>query len=276
MSEFHHATGEPTALQEAINLFRLIEKNSFDEGRKGYYEAFTRDWRQPEDRRLSEKDANEQKTMNTHLHVVEAYANLYRSWPDRLLRRRIMDLLEVFDRHIVDGRSGHLGLFFNEGWECRSALVSYGHDIEAAWLLQEAAETIADEEWIDRTRKLALRLAAAAVEGLDIDGGLWYEKEKDRLIPEKHWWPQAEAMVGFFHAWQISGDDSWWQRSVNSWNFVKKSIRAPANKEWYWGVLADHTPMPGQDKAGFWKCPYHNGRACLEIMRRLEQQDGFV
>jgi mannobiose 2-epimerase len=269
LSEFYRAAGEPAALHEAITLFRLIEQYSFDGQRKGYYEAFTRQWQQPEDRRLSEKDANEQKTMNTHLHVLEAYTNLYRAWPDDLLRQRIRDLLEVFDRYIVDPESGHLTLFFSEEWEPRSTIVSYGHDIEAAWLLQEAAESIGDEEWIDRVRSLALAIATAAAEGLDADGGLWYEKEQAWLIREKHWWPQAEAMVGFLHAWQVSGEEIWWQRSLGSWKFVRQYIRDPAGKEWYWGVLADHSPMPGQDKAGFWKCPYHNSRACLEIMRRL-------
>jgi mannobiose 2-epimerase len=218
--------------------------------------------------------------MNTHLHVLEAYSNLYKCWPDSLLRQQIIGLLEVFDRYMVDHRSGHLLLFFNEDWQSRSTLISYGHDIEAAWLLQEAAETIGDEEWIARTRTLALRIATAAVEGLDDDGGLWYERTPlvqcppssrlpgRPLVREKHWWPQAEAMVGFLHAWQISGDETWYRRSLDSWNFVKKYLLAPMDKEWYWGVQADHSPMPGQDKAGFWKCPYHNSRACLEILRR--------
>ncbi len=269
LSEFYRAAAEPAALREAITLFRLIEQYSFDQRHKGYYEAFTRDWQQPEDLRLSEKDANEQKTMNTHLHVLEAYTNLYRIWPDELLRRRIQDLLEVFDRHIIDRHSGHLGLFFSEDWAPRSVLVSYGHDIEAVWLLQEAADTIEDREWMDRIRVLSLPIAMAAAEGLDADGGLWYEKEQVWLVPEKHWWPQAEAMVGFLHVWQVSGDGIWWQRSLGSWNFIKQYIRDPVGSEWYWGIRADHSPMPGQDKAGFWKCPYHNGRACLEIMRRL-------
>jgi mannobiose 2-epimerase len=257
------------ALTAAIALFRLIEQHSFDTRRKGYYEAFARDWQPLQDLRLSEKDDNGQKTMNTHLHVLEAYSNLYKCWPDSLLRRQIIGLLEVFDSYMIDHRSGHLLLFFNEDWQSRSTLISYGHDIEAAWLLQEAAETIGDEKWIARTRTLALRIATAAVEGLDNDDGLWYERENDTLVLEKHWWPQAEAMVGFLHVWQISGDETWYRRSLDSWNFVKRYLLAPMGKEWYWGVLADHSPMPGQDKAGFWKCPYHNSRACLEILRRL-------
>ncbi len=287
-SEYYIATGEGGALREAIGLFRAMEQYSRDPVRKGYYEAFTRDWQPLDDLRLSAKDANEKKTMNTHLHVLEAYTNLYRSWPDPLLRERLKDLLEVFDLYMINADTGHLVLFCGEDWSPRSGIVSYGHDIEAAWLLQEAATVIGDEHWIERTKALALLLAGAAAEGLDADGGLWYEREEGgpvmpvggqsvqlggrpgMLVPEKHWWPQAEAMVGFWNAGEISGSEIWEQRSIGSWEFIKKYIRDPEDGEWYWGVGADHRPMPGQDKAGFWKCPYHNSRACLEMMRRLE------
>jgi len=277
LSEYYRASGEKTALDEAISLFRLIEQHSFDSGfnqdsgspRGGYFEAFTRDWSLLKDVRLSDKDANDPKTMNTHLHILEAYTNLYHAWPDPLLLSRIIGLLDVFDRYII-GAGGHLGLFFDTNWKNRSNLISYGHDIEAAWLLHEAALGINNNEWITKTSQLALRIAAAAAEGLDTDGGLWYEEEDGHLIRQKHWWPQAEAMVGFLQAWQLSGDAIWWQRSLDSWSFIKEHIRSPDDKEWYWGVEADNSPMPGQDKAGFWKCPYHNSRACLEIMRRLQ------
>ena len=308
LSEYYRASGEKTALNEAISLFQLIEQHSFDRQEKGYFEAFARDWSLLEDVRLSGKDANDPKTMNTHLHILEAYTNLYHVWPDPLLLSRIIGLLSVFDRHIIgaspgrvttpdfrvatpdsrvatpgaatpDSRittpnsraGGHLGLFFDTHWKCRSPLISFGHDIEAAWLLHEAALAISDNEWITKTSQLALLIAAAAAEGLDTDGGLWYEQEDGQLIRQKHWWPQAEAMVGFLQAWQLNREDKWWQRSLDSWNFVKKHIRCPDGKEWYWGVGSDHSPMPGQDKAGFWKCPYHNSRACLEIMRTLKK-----
>jgi mannobiose 2-epimerase len=168
-------------------------------------------------------------------------------------------------------RNGHLLLFFDKDWTQRSSLVSYGHDIEAAWLIQDAAGTVGSFGWIDYSRRLAITMARAAEEGLDEDGGLWYEREADRLIEEKHWWPQAEAMLGFFNAWQVSGHKAWLERSQASWNFVKRYIRDPEGGEWWWGVQKDHSPMPGEDKAGFWKCPYHNSRACMQIIRRTEQ-----
>jgi cellobiose epimerase len=269
LSEYHLATGDQPALAEAIGLFRLIERYSYDPRKKGYYEAFTRDWKQLEDLRLSPKDANEQKTTNTHLHILEAYANLYRAWPDGLLRDRVAGLLDVFTRHIINAGSGHMVLFFNEDWEPRSRLVSYGHDIEAAWLLQQSAGIAGDDYLKEKTRQLAVQMALAAAEGLDGDGGLWYEREGEILVREKHSWPQAEAMIGFFNAWQVNGEPEWLERSFASWAFVKKYIKDLTGGEWFWGIREDHSPMPGQDKAGFWKCPYHNSRACLEIIRRL-------
>jgi mannobiose 2-epimerase len=271
LSEYYLASSAARSLDEAISLFRLIEQHSFDPVHGGYYEAFARDWRPLEDLRLSAKDANEKKTMNTHLHIMEAYSTLFRAWPDPVLRKRIIGLLEVFLHHIIDDATGHLFLFFAEDWSPRSGIISYGHDIEAAWLLQEAAGTIADSAWIEKARGMALKVARAAAEGLDEDGGLWYESEEGHLVREKHWWPQAEAMVGFLNARQVTGDDSWLMRSMASWDFIRKYIRDEAGGEWHWGVQADHSPMPGQDKTGFWKCPYHNSRACLEVMDRLSR-----
>lgn len=227
LSEYYRATGDPAVLDKAIELYRVVETHSFDPELGGYFEAFDRDWRPLDDLRLSEKDANEKKTMNTHLHILEAYTTLYLVWPDRRLLGKIRHLLELFDRRIVDTATGHLGLFFTAGWQPRSGLVSYGHDIEAAWLLHEAATVIEDPEWTGRMAEFCLRIAALTREGIDEDGGLWYEKEDGHLIPEKHWWPQAEAMVGFLRAWSISGDPRWWDASVGAWTFVKNHIRDP-------------------------------------------------
>ena len=271
LSEYAHATGDQAVLDEAIDLYGIIEKHSFDPVHGGYFEAYDRDWQPLDDPRLSEKDLGEPKTMNTHLHILEAYTALYRVWPDKRLRPQIRRLLEVFDRHIIDPATGHLGLFFTADWQSRSGLISYGHDIEAAWLLHEAALAIGDSGWTDRMAALCLQIADITLEGMDKDGGLWYEKDGDHWVREKHWWPQAEAMIGFLRAWALSGDDRWWKASTNAWSFVKRYLRDPAGKEWYWGVDANHVPMRRRDKAGFWKCPYHNSRACLETIVTLEK-----
>ena len=207
LSEFYKINRNGLALQFAKELFSIMEQYSYDSVKGGYIEAFSREWSETGELRLSDKDDNERKTMNTHLHIIEAYANLYTIWPDKLLKEKIGRLLEVFDRHFINKENGHLQLFMNDDWEPQSTLVSYGHDIEAAWLLQECAEIVGYKLYEDRYKELAIVLTDAAAEGLDDDGGLWYEYEpaKDKLVREKHSWPQAEAMVGFYNAYQLTG-----------------------------------------------------------------------
>jgi mannobiose 2-epimerase len=264
------ATGSKAAKTAAIELFHLLEKHSYDNEFGGYIEALTASWQPIDDLRLSDKDANEPKSMNTHLHVLEAYTNLYRIWPEAVLYEKIEKLLAIFNNHIIDKNTCHLQLFFAMDWQVRSNIFSYGHDIEAAWLLQEAAEVIGSNDWITITQKLALQMAEAAARGLDNDGGLWYENDlaNNHFIYEKHWWPQAEALVGFFNAWQISGQQHWLDKTLSVWQFIQRYIIDHTNGEWYWGVGKDYSIMQREDKAGFWKCPYHNGRALMEMIHR--------
>jgi mannobiose 2-epimerase len=273
LSEYYKASGEKIALYLAQDLFEHIEKYSFDQKNGGYLEAFTQGWKLLDDLRLSEKDENEKKTMNTHLHIIEAYANLFTVWPTKKLQEKITHLLEIFERHFIDPKTSHLHLFMDENWNVRSSLISYGHDIEAAWLLLECAETSGNVNYIDRFKELSIRLTDAAAEGLDKDGGLWYEYDpgKDHLIKEKHSWPQAEAMIGFFNAYQLTGDEKYLHYSFNSWKFIKQCIKDNSKGEWFWGVNEDYSLMH-KEKAGFWKCPYHNTRACMELIKRIQDQ----
>ena len=270
LSEYYRASGNESAKQIAISLFQKIEEHSFDSEYGGYFEAYARDWTSINDLRLSPKDVNEKKSMNTHLHILEAYSNLYKIWPDDVLRKKIIGLIDIFNKYIIDHSTVHLHLFFNETWKVSPAPISFGHDIEAAWLLQEAAETISDISLIEFTRNLALKFADSVSIGLDTDGGLWYEYEPatHHLIREKHWWPQAESMVGYFNAWQISGNKIYYDRSVASWNFVQHHLKDSVNGEWHWGLDANQQLML-EDKAGLWKCPYHNSRACMELIKRI-------
>jgi mannobiose 2-epimerase len=271
LSEFYRASGIEEAKQKAIDLFYLLAEKAYDPVKTGYFEAFTSDWKPINDLRLSAKDANEKKTMNTHLHVLEAYTNLYRIWPNKALKEHIETLLNNFFDHFIDDKTYHLVLFFDEGWNRKSGLVSYGHDIEATWLLLEAAEVIGGEAMIEKIKKISIPIADATNNGLDSDGGLWYEYEPadDHLIKEKHWWVQAEAMVGFYNAWQISGDEKYLNTVIKNWGFVKNKILDKHNGEWFWGIDQYGVVMHAEDKVGMWKCPYHNSRACLEIIKRI-------
>ena len=270
LSEFYKIFKNEDALELAQSLFYKIELYSKDYKNKGYLEAFTRDWQEIEDLRLSEKDANEKKTMNTHLHIVEAYANLYLIWPNPKLKDSIKEILEVIALYFINKYTWHLKLFFDENWKEKEDVISYGHDIEAAWLLQWCAEAIEDEVLIKNYQKYAVAFADATKEGLDADGGLWYEYEpkEQKLIAEKHWWPQAELWIGMINAWQLSKNEEFLEITEKNFEFVEKYIIDHKNGEWIWGVYADYSPIL-KDKAGFWKCPYHNSRACIELIKRL-------
>lgn len=268
LSEFYRATNESSALEASQELFHWIEKYSFDAEFGGYFEAFSREGGLLEDLRLSEKDRNDPKTMNTHLHILEAYANLYRVWPDENLARQLKALLRVFLDHIIDAKTGHLNLFFSRDWRVTADLVSYGHDIEASWLLYEAAEVLGDQELLIKVRQMALKMAEATTEGLQPDGSLYHELDRETNHYDKHreWWVSAEAMVGFLNAYHLTLDQQYLDKSLNSWGFSKKHLLDKEKGEWFWGVYDDYNLMASEDKIGFWKCPYHNSRACLEVM----------
>ncbi|MBE9583517.1 AGE family epimerase/isomerase [Mucilaginibacter sp. JRF] len=275
LAEYYKAVNNDEVKQQAIELYHLLVEKSYDTINSGYFEAYTRDWQPIADLRLSAKDANEQKSMNTHLHVLEAYANLYTIWPDAGLRQQIVGLLNNFSEHIIDAESGHLVLFFDEYWNRRSTTISYGHDIEAAWLLLEAAEIIEDEQLTVEFKDLAIKMADAALEGIDtVDGGLWYEFDDTHggLIKEKHWWVQAEAMVGYLNAWQLTDEWKYADISLKLWGFVQAHIIDKQRGEWVWGIYADGSLMAHEDKVGIWKCPYHNSRTCIEVYKRVLKQ----
>lgn len=267
LAELNRATGDEEALEYAIKLFRSIEEHSFDAEKDGYFEAFTRTWEPIEDMRLSEKDANESKTMNTHLHVIEAYTCLYRVWKDSLLETRLRGLLNIFNKYILDS-NGHLKLFFDNDWNCNYDIFSYGHDIEASWLLHEAALVLGDEEWLAKVEARVPSIVAASTEGFTPEGGMIYEKMGDHLDEDRHWWVQAEAIVGYYNLWEHFGAQDGIENALHCWEYVKRELLDRENGEWFWSKRTDGTINRAEDKAGFWKCPYHNGRMCLEIIER--------
>lgn len=271
LSEYHRSSPNESVKDTARELYERLLVHAYDSIHGGFIEALSADWQPIVDRRLSDKDANTPKSMNTMLHVLEGFTNLYRIWPDEGLRNQIRGLLTDFDDHIINVKSHHLDLFFEEDWSVKGHEISFGHDIEASWLLQEAAEVIADADLIRRTRILAVSMARAAARGLDSDGGLLYEFDTDyrKWVHEKHWWPQAEGMVGFLNAFQLTGDGVFLRQSLGCWNFVKERLKAPSG-EWYWGIASDGS-LIAKDKVGLWKCPYHNSRACLEVIRRIDE-----
>ncbi|MBS1563731.1 MAG: AGE family epimerase/isomerase [Bacteroidetes bacterium] len=269
---YYEASHEKQVLEQAKALFKLIEERSYDPVHKGYLDAFQRDWQPGNDLRLSEKDEDAPKTMNTHLHVLEAYTALYRLWQDQLLCERLKELIGLFHKVIVHPVYFHLTLFFDVQWNKFSDALSFGHDIEASWLLTEAAGATGDAVLITDTARLAESIASAAAEGIALGGGLSYEYHPStgKRDEDKHWWVQAEAVVGFYNAWQLTGNPFFLQTSDKLWQFVQQRLLDKERGEWYWGVHENGSVMKDEDKAGFWKCPYHNSRCCLEMIERLK------
>ena len=271
LSEYARATGDEEALAYAQQLFDVIEQHSFDSEQNGYVEALTRDWQPIEDMRLSDKDENEKKTMNTHLHILEPYTNLYRVWKDEQLERQLRNLIEVFITRILDPQTGHLNLFFEEDWTNKYRIYSYGHDIEASWLIHEAALVLGDPEVLKRIEPIIIRIAQAADEGLNPDGSVIYENflDKQKIDRELHWWVQAENVVGHINLYQHFGDTEALDTAARCWEFIKTKLIDREQGEWHWSLLPDGTVNRRDDKAGFWKCPYHNGRMCMEVIERF-------
>lgn len=271
LAEYYRATGDNSALEEASGLFRCIESHSLDSTGGGYLEACTRDWNVIEDMRLSEKDQNDAKTMNTHLHILEAYTALCRVWKDEVPAQALRGIIDTFLHRIIRP-DGHLGLFFDKDWKSTSPAVSFGHDIEASWLLCEAADVLGDESLSSLVKKVSLRVAGAAMEGFTAQGGMEYEADpvSGSRNTSREWWVQAETVIGCINQFQLTSDGRWMEKALDEWNFIKKHIICP-DGEWYWGAVPEgdsFRPDITGDRAGFWKCPYHNGRMCMEIIER--------
>ncbi len=268
--EYHLLTGNPQALLFAQDIFSLIERYSFDPVHGGYLEAFDRAWQPLDDQRLSDKDANEAKTMNTHLHLLEAYTNLYRVGQQPEVKEKLMALIHLFLEKFIDPTSGHLHLFFDEQWQLKSDIISYGHDIECSWLLVEAAALLSDRDLRDRVHQVARQMAASTLEmGLDKDGALHNERMENHLDTDKHWWPQAEAVIGFWNAWELTGQALFQRAAYECWAFIKGHLKDEECGEWHWRTDRDGKPILAEDKAGPWKAPYHNVRMCLQILDRI-------
>ncbi|MEG1699845.1 MAG: AGE family epimerase/isomerase [Alistipes sp.] len=274
MSEYYRATGDTSALHTAQALFEAIETHAYDPLGEGYFEAFGRDWQEIDDMRLSDKDANERKTMNTHLHILEPYTNLYRVWPSPRLKASIHRLIILFCDRIVDPVTAHFNLFFGDQWDVRSHIISYGHDIEGSWLLHEAALMLGDPTLLGKVEPIVRQIAYAAAEGVQPDGSICYETdlETGHSDLERHWWPQAESVIGYLNLYQHFADKQALDRSIAAWNYIREQLIDPKEGEWYWSRKADGTPNLADDKAGFWKCPYHNSRMCLEVIERVKTQ----
>ncbi len=261
------------ALNAAISLFLSIEEHSLDTVHNGYIEACTREWGKIADMRLSELDANYPKSQNTHLHIIEPYANLYRVWKDKRLERALRNLLDIFCNKILNPETHHLDLFFENDWtRGAGALESYGHDIECSWLMHEAALVLGDPDVLARVEPIVQLVARASEKGLNADGSMVHEANLDTgyVDTDRHWWVQAETVVGFYNISQHFGDTTALDKAIRCWTYIKDNLIDTEGGEWFWSRDPERRINRKDDKAGFWKCPYHNSRMCLELMERIK------
>lgn len=271
LSEHARAARSTESQLMAMDLFECLEDKCWDKNNGGYLECFERDWSPSVEMKLGAGDSNAPKTMNNHLHLIEAYSNLLKVTGDQAVKESCIRLIRVIlDRIVVPGED-RFGLYFDMDWVYLDNVVSYGHDIEGSWLMWEAAEIIGDESLLAETREISLRMAERVLEqGVAVDGSVLDEQHLGEDVPNtRTWWPQAEGMVGFFNAYQMTGDDSFLKASEGAWRFLSNHIIDREFGEWVWGVDEHGTPLD-LAKAGPWKAPYHNGRACLEMMERIQ------
>ena len=300
LSEYARATGDREALDYALLLYDCIEEHAFDRENNGYMEACTREWGEIADMRLSELDANYPKSQNTHLHILEAYTNLLRCLKDLHAQEScdyvpvigsvlpigitipmetivavevsLRNLIDIFTDKILNPKTHHLDLFFEMDWTRGAGhLESYGHDIECSWLLHEAALVLGDKKLLTKVEPIIQMIAEASAKGLKPDGAMIHEANLDtgHIDEDLHWWVQTENVVGGLNIYQHFGDEKALQRAVACWEYIKRNLIDYEHGEWFWSRYKDGTRNLEDDHAGFWKCPYHNSRMCLEAIERF-------
>jgi cellobiose epimerase len=271
LTEYYRATQEPKSLELAKELFGLLEKHAYDPVHGGYIEGSSRSWETLEDMRLSDRDLNCRKSMNTLLHILEAYSNLMRVWDDATLKARHKALIETFLLKVVDPATGHFKLFFDDDWHSLLDDMSYGHDIEGSWLLVEAAELQGDPTLLERVRETAVRIAEAVHrDGIDPDGSLPYEGDAGGVVdPQKSWWVQAEAVVGFYNAYQLSGQERFAGDAARAWEYIQAKMIDRKFGDWFKRLHRDGSLDVTSYKTGPWECPYHHSRMCFEMIDRM-------
>ena len=275
LAQYYQYSKVSEAKDLALKLFELLELHALDSEEGGYIEAFARDWSPIKDMRLSHKDLNAPKTANTHLHVLEAYTSLYSVTREEKVKVALLRLLKLFRDYFFRG-SLHLRLFFTHRWEERGEEISFGHDIEAVWLLLEAAESTGVREEIDYWKNQLVRVADQFIRvGIAADFGVLNAMEiaSGALDSDRHWWPQAEAMVGLHYAYGQTKEDKYLDVLEGIWEYTKSHIIDKNLGEWRFRVNEAGVPYSSENLLGPWKCPYHNGRAMMVLLQRIRQNN---
>lgn len=268
LASYYDASKNPEALEIAWKLYDLVESKCKDE--YGYLEAFTRSFEPEENDKLSENGVIAEKTMNTLLHVFEAYTELYRVTKEEKVAKQIRFMMDIIKDKVFNKEIGRQEVFFDRTWNTLIDLYSYGHDIETAWLVDRGLEVLDDEAYTNMLSPITKIITENIYNRAYIDHSLVNESENGVVDTTRVWWVQAEAVVGFLNGYQKQGDKKFLDASVDIWNYIKKYFIDKRNaSEWFWSVKEDHTPDE-KPIVEPWKCPYHNGRMCFEVLRRMK------
>lgn len=272
-AEYHQLSGSDESLELATSIFNLLRTHVFDGKNDGYLECLSMDWRRMEKVALSEKEGNDTKTMNTHLHLMEAFTNLARCSRDNEVMEALSDLVSLYLNTFIDGNDTRLKLFFDEEWNENFHHHSFGHEIESAWLLREACHVLDNPSLQKEADGLSSKIADRVMDlGLDDQGALYNELSREgKRNTHRDWWLQAEAVVGFFDAYQTTYHERYLDVAIDIWTFIQLYIKDYDKGEWLWACDEKGIPDRRGDKAGPWKAPYHNGRMCMEMIRRLSR-----
>lgn len=271
---YYQLTQDEQALHLAQSCFALIERHGIDRAREGYLEAFTREWGVIADLRLSEKDLNYPKSQNTHLHILEAYTRLYQVDKRESVKAALRYNIEMFDKYMIDRKTHHLRMFMDLEWNDFSPGYTYGHDIEASWLIAQALDSLGDDTYTKALTPTLLKIAEVTLqEGVGAYGQVLdsYDFATQVVNADTVWWVQAEALVGFLYAYAMTDDVRYYDAAKNIWQFIKTYQIDHKNGEWLWLSSLQTDAADAYYKVGFWKCPYHNGRAMLEAVRYLQK-----
>lgn len=272
LSAYYRAGHKEEALDLAYTLYRIMEEKCSDDG--GYLEAFHRDFTPASNEKLSENGVLAERTMNTLLHVLEAYTGLYQADSSAEVGDSIRNILRLFSEKIYDSEKQICDVFFDLNYHSLIDLESFGHNIETSWLIDRGCHVLGDPAYKKMMQPMISGLAASAYRNAydSLQHGLNNEREGNQIDRQKIWWVQAEAVVGFYNAWQRDPQKTeYLQTAEEIWQFIQHTVIDPESGEWIESIPPDdQKPDPEQALVHPWKCPYHNGRMCMEMIARLQ------
>lgn len=267
LAAYYEATQKQEALKLAMDLFACIEEKCVD--KYGYQEAFDRQWQLIDNEKLSENGVNASKTMNTLLHLLEAYTELYKLSGNLRVKERLVYILGIFEQKVYHPGEGRLEVFFDEQMNSIAELYSYGHDIEASWLLDRAVDVIGEKEITQRIHYITANLAENIYREALVGNSVNNEKFNGEVNDTKVWWVQAESVVGFYNAYEHSGNKMYYEAAEKIWHYIQEFfVDKRKGGEWFWDLTKEGVPESQKPITEPWKCPYHNGRMCFELYRR--------